>query len=145
MSEGNASAAPKWLFVIGLLAFVWNLMGVAAYIMQVNMTPEDLAALPEAHRAMIDATPAWATGAFAVAVFGGALGSLFLMLRNSFAVPLLALSLAGVLVQMYHAFVVADSIAVFGPGGMIMPILVIVIAIFLLSLARTARVKGWLS
>jgi hypothetical protein len=39
--------------------------------------------MPETHRAIIDTRPAWATGEFAVAVFGGALGCLLLLLKKA--------------------------------------------------------------
>ena len=42
MSDSN-SKAPKWLLIVGIIALVWNLMGVAAYVMQVTMGPDELA------------------------------------------------------------------------------------------------------
>lgn len=104
-------------------------MGVMAYIAQVTMGAEEIAALPENEQALYESLPMWATSAFAIGVWGGALGSLFLLLRKTWATPVLVLSLIGVLVQMYHSFFVIDSIAVYGPGGVIMPIMVILIAI----------------
>lgn len=145
MTNSNSGNVPKWFLVIGIITLIWNLMGVAAYIMQVTMSPESLAALPEEQRTLYETTPAWATAAFAIAVNCGALGCLFLVLKKSWALPLLMLSLAGVLVQMFHSFVISKSFAVFGPGGMIMPIMVMVIAIYLVVLARSAKTKGWLS
>ena len=145
MSDSNSSNAPKWFLIVGIVALIWNLMGVAAYIMQVTMGPQELAALPEAQRTLYETTPAWATAAFAIAVNGGALGCLLLILKKSLAFPVLILSLAGVLVQMVHAFFISNSFEVFGPGGMIMPIMVLVIAIYLVLLSQSAKTKGWLS
>ena len=139
------SKAPTWFLIVGIVALVWNLLGVAAYVMQVTMTPETIAALPEAERALYASTPAWATAAFAIAVNGGALGCLFLILKKRWATPLLTLSLAGIALQMIHAFFIAKSFEVFGPGGMIMPVMVIVVGVFLVWLARSAQSKGWIS
>jgi uncharacterized membrane protein len=144
MSEKASSTAPRWFLIVGIVALVWNLLGVMAYIMQVTMSPEDLAALPEAQRTLYETTPAWATGAFALAVNGGALGCLFLVLRKNLALPFLVLSLAAVLVQFFHAFFMSHSYEVFGPQGMIMPVMVFVIAVYLVFLARSARARGWL-
>ena len=119
-------------------------MGVAAYVMQEMMTPEALAALPEAQRAVYEATPAWATAAFAIAVNFGALGCLLLVMKRSLAFPILLLSLLGVVAQMTYAFFLSNSFEVFGPGGMIMPFMVFVVAIYLAILARSASTKGWL-
>jgi len=145
MSEYNSTQAPKWFVTVGIVALVWNLLGVAAYVMQVSMSPETLAALPEAERALYETTPAWATAAFALAVNVGALGCLLLVLKKSWAFPLLVLSLVSVLVQMFHAFFISNSFEVFGPGGTIMPLLVVIVAVYLVLLAKSAKAKGWLS
>lgn len=144
MSQSN-SGAPKWFLIVGIVALVWNLLGVFAYIMQQTMSPEDIAALSDAERTLRETTPAWASAAFAIAVHGGALGCLALVFKKSWALPLLVLSLAAVLVQMVHAFFISNSIEVFGPGGMIMPVMILVIAVYLVFLARSAKEKGWIS
>ena len=94
---------------------------------------------------LIESTPVWAISAFAIAVNGGALGCLLLLLRQAWAFPVLIASLAGILVQMYHSIFIANSIEVYGPGGMIMPVMVIVIAIFLVWYAKGAKEKGWIN
>ena len=140
-----STKVPTSFWVISSLAFVWNLMGVMAYIMQAYMSPESLAAMPEAEQALYINMPAWATGAFAIAVFGGALGSLLLLFRKRLAISILILSLLGVLVQMAHNFFLSKSFEVYGPGGMIMPVMVIVAAFALVWYARMASAKSWLS
>jgi len=145
MSETMKNKAPTWFMIVAVALFVWNLMGVMAYIMQVTMSPEALAALPEAQRQMYENIPSWATVAFAIAVNGGALGALLLILRKNLAGLLLQISLAGVLVQMFHAFFISKSFEVFGPGSMIMPVLVIAIAIYLVMLAAKAKANAWTS
>lgn len=143
--SGDTIKAPTWFTVVAAVMLVWNLLGVMAYIAQVTMTPQALAALPEAQRQLYETTPEWATAAFAIAVNGGALGCLFLLLKKNLAAIFLQLSLAGVVVQMYHAFFMSKSFEVFGPGGMIMPVMVLVIAIYLVSLAAKARARRWTS
>ena len=145
MSELLNKETPKWFMVVSVVLLIWNLFGVMAYIAQVMMSPESLAALPEEQRQLYESTPAWATAAFAVAVNCGALGCLLLVLKRNLAGLLLQLSLAGVLVQMFHAFFMSKSFEVFGPGGMIMPVMVIVIAIYLVVLAAKAKTLRWTS
>lgn len=145
MSDTETSNAPKWFMIVAALLLVWNLMGVMAYIMQVTMSAETFAALPEAQRQLYENTPKWATAAFAIAVNCGALGCALLLLRRNLAGLFLQLSLAAVLVQMFHAFFMSKSLEVFGPGGMVMPIMVIVLAVYLVILADKAKSKGWTS
>lgn len=77
------SAKPSAAFwIISVLALLWNLLGVMAYIMQVTMTPEALQALPAEQQALYTNVPAWATAAFAVAVWGSTLGCILLLLRK---------------------------------------------------------------
>ena len=143
MSESNT--IPTWFKIIAWLAFVWNLMGVMAFVGHMMITPEIIAALPEAEQKLYESTPTWATVAFALAVLGGALGTLVLALKKAISFPILVISLIGVLVQMYHSFFVIDSLAVYGPGQAIMPSLVILIAIGLVWLSNDAKNKGWIS
>src|SRR6266508_4881505 len=92
-----------WSFwAIGVVALIWNVMGVINFFVQMN--PAALASYPESHRAIIEGRPAWATGAFAIAVFGGALGCLVLLLRKSAAYYLFIASLLGVIVQLIPPF-----------------------------------------
>lgn len=136
---------PLWFWLVGVLALGWNLVGVMAYVQQMRMTPAVLAALSESHREFLTHVPVWATAAFAIATFGGAAGSLLLLLRSRWAGTILALSLLGVCVQMGHAFLIAHAYDVFGPGGIAMPIMIIVIAVLLVLFARHARRRGWLA
>ncbi len=135
---------PLWFWIVSALLLVWNLLGVMAYVQEATITVEALQAMPAAERALLQARPAWATSAFALAVFGGAAGCLLLLLRTRIAIPVLLLSFLGVVVQMIHAFVIADSIAVYGPGGLIMPAMVSTISILLIVFALNARKRGWL-
>ncbi len=133
-----------WFWVVSSIALIWNLMGVMAYLAQVMMSPEALQALPENQRVLYESTPSWATGAFAVAVWGGALGCVLLLLRRKLATMVLIISLIGVIVQMYHSFFVSNSMEVFGPGGLVMPIMVVAIGIFLIWFSRKATANGWM-
>ena len=136
---------PRWFTTIVWVAFVWNLLGVMAFVMQMNMTPEVIAALPEKEQLMYQNIPLWATIAFGFAVSAGAIGSLCLALKKSLALLILIVSLIGVMVQMYHVFFILDSIAVYGPESAVMPGMVIIIAIGLVVLANKAKTNGWMS
>jgi len=143
MTEAMRIKSPTWFMVVVAVLFVWNLLGVMAYVMQVTMSPEMMAALPEAQQELYANTPTWAIAAFAVAVHGGALGCLLLILKKNLAGLFLQLSLAGVLVQMYHSFFMSKNFDVFGPGAMVMPIMVLLIAIYLVTLAARAKARKW--
>jgi hypothetical protein len=135
---------PLWFWIVSVLLLAWNGMGVMAYIQQATITQEAVQAMPAAERALLLARPAWATAAFAVAVFGGVVGCLLLLVRSRRALPMLLVSLIGVVAQMTYQFVIADSLAVYGPGGLIMPAMILAGALFLVGFAVAGRRRGWL-
>ncbi len=91
------------------------------------------------------ATPTWAVIAFGAAVFGGALGCIALLIKNGWAASFFMVSLAGIIVQNIHSYFVSNSWEVFGPGGAIMPIMVIIVAVLLIMLANKAKANNWIS
>lgn len=136
---------PTWFWIVSGLALVWNLMGVMAYLAQVSMSPEALQALPENQRALMESTPSWATSAFAIAVWGSTLACVLLLLKKKLATVIFIISFAGILVQMVHAFFMANSIEVYGPGGLVMPIMVLAIGAALIFFSRKAVANGWIN
>jgi len=142
----NSSNKPKASFwIIVIIAFIWNLMGVFAYIAQAYMSDEDLAALPENQRALYENVPAWVTAAFAISVFGGALGCILLLLKKKMATTVFVISFVAILAQMTYNFFMSKAVEVYGPGGMIMPIMVIIIGYFLIYYSKRAANYGWIS
>ena len=145
MSEPIATATPPRSFwIISILALLWNLLGVASYLMTVKMSPDALAAMPEAERALYQNVPAWVTSSFAIAVFGGTLACILLLMRKRVASTLFLVSLLAILVQMGHAFFMTQMLAVHGAAGAALPLCVIVAAMFLLWYSRGAQSRGWL-
>ena len=88
-------------WMIALLGLIWNALGCFNFALQ--MDPDALADVPPAYRAVIADRPGWVTATFAVAVFGGALGCVLMLLRRATARPALFLSLVGVALNMGHA------------------------------------------
>lgn len=132
-------------WIIGAAALIWNLIGIVIYVGQVSMSPEALSKLTEAQQDLFTSTPAWANAAWAIAVNAGAFGSLLLLLRKSWAIPMFLLSLVAVVIQDFEAFVLRDAYGVLGINSLIIPSMVFVIAIALFVYARHAQSKGWLS
>jgi hypothetical protein len=145
MTENSTNKPPVWFWIVSVVALIWNGMGVMAYLGQAYMSDDALAALPEAEQALYANVPAWATAAFAIAVWGGLLGCLALLLRKKWAKPVLLLSLIGIVVQMIYNLFLSEAMDVYGPGGAIMPIMVIVIGIFLVWFSKKSASEGWIS
>jgi len=142
----TATNKPKTAFwIIAVIALIWNLMGVMAYLGQAYMTDEAKALLTEAEKALYDNVPIWVTAAFAIAVFGGVLASIALLMRKQIAKTLFLVSLIGILVQMIYNFFISAAMDVYGPGEIIMSTMVIVIGVYLYLYSKKSIINGWLN
>jgi hypothetical protein len=135
---------PKWFRPVAIVALIWNLLGCAAYLADVTLTPEDISKMPPAQQELYAARPGWAVAATATAVWGGAAGCVGLILRKRWSAVLLAVSLAGVIVQDVALFGMTRVVATSGPSVVVLQGLVLVVAIALVLLARTAVRRGWM-
>lgn len=137
--------APAWYWILAIVLFLWNLMGVFSFFTHTFMSEEALAKLPENERALYDEYPMWVTIVFAVAVLMGFLGSFGLLLRKSWSRLAFTLSLVAIIPQMVHNVFYTSSIEVYGTmQAVTMPIIVVVLGFFSLWFARFALKKGWL-
>jgi len=125
-------------WIIAVIALIWNLMGVIAYLTRAFITEDMIATLPAEQQAEFLAEyPAWYTAAFAFAVFGGFLGALFLLLRKKLAAALFIISAIGAIVQHTYLFMNVDM------PSLIMPIMIIVVCVFLVWYSKETIKKGW--
>jgi len=128
-----------WLITAFML--LWNVMGCINFIVQMN--PDMFSSYRENEQAIILGRPLWATIAFAVAVFAGALGCLLLMFKKSVAYYLFIISLIGVVITMLHTLSTGiDFEAGEITGFIIMPLLV---AAFLVWYSKYAESRGWVN
>lgn len=131
-------------WIISVVALLWNIMGVVAYLGQAYMTDEVLKALPETDQAYYNNVPAWVTGVFAIAVFAGVFGCIALLMRKKWATILFVISLISVIAQFIYNVIIQNFVEVSGEK-IIWPILVLIIAILLVLFSRKATKEGWIS
>jgi hypothetical protein len=127
---------------VAIIALLWNLIGCAAYLMDVTLTPEAVAAMSPDQQALYAARPAWAVAVYAIAVWGGALGCVGLIMKKRWAKGALLASLLGLIAQdiaLFGMSPVAIETSVYALQGM-----VLMIAVLLLLLANKAARQGWL-
>ena len=140
--NGKNAGGVHWSFwAIGIVMLIWNGMGCINFFVQMN--PDMVASYRQSEQAIISGRPTWATIAFAVAVFGGALGCLLLMLKKPAAFYLFIFSLLGVVVTMIHTIRVETAFDLGEVLGII--ILPLVVAAFLVWYSRYVVSKGWVN
>mgnify|MGYP005989102467 FL=1 len=134
----NKPTAIYW--IIGVIALLWNGLGVMAYLARAFMTDEMIAALPEEQqKEFLVNYPAWVTAAFALAVFGGVLGAVYLLLRKKLATTLFAISGIAAIAQHIYIFMNVEV------NSYVMPVLVIVVCIFLYWYSKKCTDDGIIS
>ena len=103
---------PFHLWIVGVIALVWNAGGAYDYVMTQTQNEAYLAMLSDAQKAFLDNGPIWFEAAWAVGVWFSMLGALLLLLRSRLAGSAFGLSLVGLIVSSVYSFGIADS------GGM---------------------------
>ena len=136
---------PSVLFwIVAVVALLWNAFGVLMFWQNLTMTPEALAALPDAQRQVTEARPDWTFVPFAIGTIAGVLGALGLLLRRRWAVPVLLLSVLGIAVLFAAVYALTPVWALMGASGAVFPLLLVVIGALLWGYARRASRRGWL-
>jgi len=113
-------------------------MGSINFVMQ--MKPEMLANFPEEAQLLISSRPLWATITFAIAVFGGVLAEILLLLKKATAYYLFIASFLGVIITNIHTFLVSSAIDIW-----IGSLMSFVISAFLIWYTNNVQRKGWIN
>lgn len=141
----NSTNKPTTFFwVIGIIALLWNISGVGAYLAQAFMNDEAKSLLTEAEQAYYNGIPAWVTAAFAIAVFSGLIGCIALLMKKKIASLLFLISFVAVIIQFVYNFYIQEFMEISGTS-IIMPIVVIAISLFLIWYSKDSEKKGILS
>jgi hypothetical protein len=134
MNDFAGAQPPGWLRILGLVGLLWNLIGVYFYLGRVGVVGDG----PVADMASSGET--WMTAAFAISVFGGALGCVGLLMLKSWSRILLLLSLVAIFAQDYA---VLKSVGM-NVNILMMPVLVTLIGIVLAWVSHMGVKNGWL-
>ncbi len=146
MTDETATAAegvPAWYWLAAICAFLFECLGCFFYLAEVRLTPEQIAMLPLDQAAMLGARPAWYYAAFGVAVWVGLAGTVGLLLRKTWAVPALLVSLIAVIVQ-FSAVLVVPEMRNISSDALLGPIVVALACYGIYMLSRLAKRRGWL-
>ncbi|MBN4084751.1 hypothetical protein JYT89_00250 [Flavobacteriaceae bacterium AH-315-B10] len=144
MSNTNKPNILFW--IIGIIALIWNGMGVVNYLMQAYKTEAIMAKFDADQLALLEGLPIWMTALFAIAVFAGAIGSISFLMRKKLAVSLFLVSFLAATVQQLYWLFGTNMTEVFSEEQpYLMPIMIIVFAAFLAWYSKNQKGKGVLS
>ena len=132
-------------WVIAALFLLWNAIGCGLYLVEVIMTDAQYAeAYGEALAAARDLHPTWAVAAYAVAVWGGLLGAILLLLRRGLSVTLFTISVIAAVIGFIPSFISAPLREAAGTTFWLMPVIVVFIGLVEVWFARRSRSNGTL-
>lgn len=133
---------PVHLWIVGVLALLWNLMGAFDYVATQFKIDFYMSQFTEDQLAYFYGFPAWAVSGWAFGVWGAVAGSIGLLMRRKWAVWGFAVSLAGMLVSSIYTLGLSEGAAMMGSGGVIFTVVIWAAAIFLLVYARAMANRG---
>jgi len=146
MSENQATAksrTPWHLWVVGVLAFLWNSMGAFDYVMTETRNEGYMSQFTPEQLEYFYGFPAWVVALWAIAVWGGVLGAVLLLLRKRFAAGVLLVSFLAMVVTTFHNFVLSDGLEAIGdPVALVFSAVIFVFAFLLYVYARAMRNRG---
>jgi hypothetical protein len=143
MTEETVTTKAPWhLWVVGVLTLLWNGYGGYDYVMSVTNNADYMAMFTEEQRAYYASFPVWMTAAWAIAVWGGVLGSVLLLLRSKLAMIVYAIALAAYAVSCVYMYGMTDGAQIAGQTGVIMSVVIGAIAVAELIYSWWMQKKG---
>ena len=144
MTNDTNLKTPWHLWVVGVIAVLFNAVGVfdfvmvmaqgAAYMESAGMTPGQIAHYQQ--------MPAWMTAVWAIGVWGAILASILLLLRKKLAFPVFALSLGAFLVSLLYTYVLTDGGEVMGSEMAMANVVIIALLLFFIWYSRLMTKRG---
>lgn len=138
----SESRAPIHLWIVGVLALLWNLFGAMDYLAtqlewEAYMSQYSAEQLEYGY-----GFPAWMVSFWALGVWGAVAGSIGLLLRRSWAVWAFVLSILGLAVTTYYSYVLSNGWEVMGWFGAIFTVVIWAFTLFLLGYSRKMSQAG---
>ena len=150
MQDAVATRTPVHLWIVGILALLWNGFGATDYTMTRMRNADWITTMmpgtdPNAVFQWIDAFPVWASFGWGLGVWGGLIGAILLLMRNRNAVWAFAASTVGAVLGLGYQMMGAPPLAGTDTTmNKIMPAIIILIALALFLYARAMQRTGLL-
>jgi len=149
MSDYQATSkgrTPWHLWVVGVLAVLWNSMGAFDYVMTETRNEAYMSKFTPEQLEFFYGFPAWVVALWAIAVWGGVLGAILLLLRKRFAAGVFLVSFLAMVGTTFHNFVLSNGLEAIGdPFALVFSAVIFVVALLLFIYARAMRNKGVLA
>ncbi|HVL79622.1 MAG TPA: hypothetical protein VM346_10110 [Sphingomicrobium sp.] len=148
MQDIVQSRTPMHLWIVGVLATLWNAFGATDYLLTRMRNTDYLAMMmpgvdPAEFLAYLDGYPIWAQFGWGLGVWTGLLGAVLLLARSRWAVHAFALSLVGMALSFTYVFTGPPMPGAEAMGAMnYVPLVIVAIGVALLYYAHRQRERG---
>ncbi len=140
--ETTRKRTPRHLWVVGVIALLWSSMGALDYIMTQTKNEAYMGKFTAEQLEFFYGQPSWVVAAWAIAVWGGLLGAVLLLVRRRLAVWVFFASLIAMVLTTIHNYALSNGMEVMGGAGSLIftaVIFLVALALFLYSLRMQRR------
>ena len=134
--------APKHLWIVGVVTLLWNLVGAYDYLMTQTRNAAYMGKFSQAQLDYFYGFPVWFEFFWALAVWGGVVGSILLLLRRGLALPVFAVSFVSMVLTTIYSFGLSNGMEMMGAGGAAFTGVIFLVALGLVFYARAMRTRG---
>jgi hypothetical protein len=142
----RSTKRPWHLWVVGVVSLLWNSIGALDFVMTQTKNAAYMSGVTPAQLEFYYGFPIWVVAAWGIAVWGGVLGSLLLLLRKCQAFHFFLFSIVGLILTDLRNLVFVNGLKVMGGvGTLIFSAVIFVIAALLLLYSRSMCKRGVLN
>lgn len=136
--------APWHLWLIGVIAVLFNSIGVFDFVMNMAQGAKYMASagMTPAQIAHYQQLPIWMTAVWAIGVFGAFLASILLLLRKKAAFPVFVLSLSAFLINLLYTYVLSNGGALIGRQMATVNVMILTLLLFFTWYSRMMGTRG---
>ncbi len=143
LQTNSAVKAPWHLWVVGIVGLLWGAMGAMDYVMTKMRNEEYMAAFTPEQLEFFYGFPIWVNAAWAIAVWGGVIGTIVLLLRKSSAVWVLLASFLAMVVTAIHNYGLSNGMEVVGDTfSLVFTALIFLVGLGLYLYSKAMHSKG---
>mgnify|MGYP001766913741 CR=1 FL=1 len=141
MSESSAKA-PWHLWVVGIVAFLWNSIGALDYTATQLRVEAYMSQFSPEQLEYFYGFPSWAVACWAIAVWGSLLGSILLLMRQRLAVAVFGVAIVAMALTTVQNYLLSEGLRIMGSGAAVFSAVIWFIALFLFFYSRAMAVRG---
>jgi hypothetical protein len=138
----RTAPTPKHLWIIAVIALLWNAMGCFDYLMTQTENEQYMAQFTQEQLDFFYGFPMWFEVFWALAVWGSLAGSILLLLRNKLAMPVYTVSFVSMVITSVYSYGFSNGAELMGAMGLVFSLLIFVIALFLVLYSRAMAARG---